>query len=261
MLKFSDRMRGGQSPWITNVYEQVFKDKTDGFLVEIGVGEVLDWTKMGCHSSTGSGQKGYVNPNSADRILNWDVDWDSGKIIQGENHTIELIENGWTGIYIDPLSEFIDNELAPMLKKKLSKEHFDKIKFVRKGASDREKICILEHHETLIDANDSSPISDEIKPYNYQGRRVVCEKTSDILEQNDCPYDIDFMLIDAESAEIEIINGIDFDKHRPKYMFIETMITGKENVTDALPDEYIEAISDGLNTLYVHEDFYKPLRI
>ena len=66
------------------------------------------------------------------------------------------------------------------------------------------------------------------------------------------------MLIDAESAEIEIINGIDFDKHRPKYMFIETMITGKENVTDALPDEYIEAISDGLNTLYVHEDFYKP---
>ena len=84
---------------ITNVYEQVFKDKTDGFLVEIGVGEVLDWTKMDVIVLQDLDKKGYVNPNSADRILNWDVDWDSGKIIQGENHTIELIENGWTGIW------------------------------------------------------------------------------------------------------------------------------------------------------------------
>ena len=64
MLKFSERMRNGQSPWIVKIYEQFFKDKTDGFLVEIGVGEVLDWTKMGFHSSTGSGEKGYVNANS-----------------------------------------------------------------------------------------------------------------------------------------------------------------------------------------------------
>ena len=260
MLKFSDRMRSGQSPWITNVYEKVFKNKNDGFLVEIGVGEVLDWTKMGFHRSTGSGEKGYINPYSNDRILDWNVDWDNGKIIQGENHTIELIENGWTGIYIDPLSEFIDNELQPMLKKKLKKDHFDKIKFVRKGASDRKKICILEHHETLVDT-DEKYISNQIKPYNYQGRKVICEKTSDILEQNDCPYDIDFMLIDAESAEIEIINGIDFNKHRPRYMFIETMITGKDNVTNVLPDNYIEVMSDGLNTLYAHENFYKQLNI
>jgi hypothetical protein len=44
-------------------------------------------------------------------------------------------------------------------------------------------------------------------------------------------------------------------------MFIETMIIGREVVTNALPDEYIESITDGLNTLYVHEDFYKPFRI
>jgi len=55
MLKFSDMMREGQSGWIVQAYEQVFKNKTDGFLVEIGVGEVLDWNKMGLHSSTGSG--------------------------------------------------------------------------------------------------------------------------------------------------------------------------------------------------------------
>jgi len=256
MLKFSERMRNGQSPWIVKIYEQFFKDKTDGFLVEIGVGEVLDWTKMGFHSSTGSGEKGYVNANSTDRVLDWDVDWDSGKIIQGDNHTVELIQQGWTGIYIDPLREFIDNELEPVFKKTLTEEHFNKIKFVRKGASDRKKVCVLEHHETLADT-DEFTITDEIQPYNYQGRKVVCDRTSDILEENGCPYDIDFMLIDAESAEVDIINGIDFDKHRPRLMFIETMHTGREAITNVLPDEYIEAVTDGLNTLYVHEDFYK----
>ena len=70
------------------------------------------------------------------------------------------------------------------------------------------------------------------------------------------------MLIDAESAEVSIINGIDFDKHRPRLMFIETYHTGKDPVTHALPDEYIEAVTDGLNTLYIHEDFYKgPVRL
>ena len=82
----------------------------------------------------------------------------------------------------------------------------------------------------------------------------MCERTSDILEQNDCPYEIDFMLIDAESAEIEIINGIDFSKHRPKLMFIETMITGKEGIKAALPDFYVEKMSDGLNTLFIDKE-------
>jgi hypothetical protein len=63
------------------------------------------------------------------------------------------------------------------------------------------------------------------------------------------------MLIDAESAEIDIINGIDFSKHRPKLMFIETMITGKECIKEALPDFYIEKLGDGLNTLFIDKEF------
>ena len=261
MLKFSDMMREGQSGWIVQVYEQVFKNKTDGFLVEIGVGEVLDWNKMGLLSSTGSGPAGYFNKEHSDRDLDWDVDWDSGKIIQGNSHTIELIQQGWSGIYIEPLREFIDNELEPLLKKTLTEDHFNKIKFAKCGASDTRKVRELQQYETLVDTTVSEE-STEIKPYNYQGRTVVCEKTSDILEQNNCPYDIDFMLIDVEQSEIEVINGIDFSKHRPKMMFIETMLVGKDNIQRALPDSYIESADDGLNTLFIHEDFYKgPLRI
>ncbi len=264
MLKFSDKMRNGQSSWMVNVYEQIFKDKSDGFLVEIGVGEVLDWTEMGFLSSTGSGPVGYFNNKNSDRILDWDVDWDSGKIVQGGSHTIELIQQGWTGIYIEPLREFIDNELEPLFKKTLSKEHFDKIKFVRCGASNKKKLSELLQYETLVDSNDVDSLEEtkQIQPYNYQGRKVMCEKTSVILEQHNCPHDIDFMLIDAEGSDIDVINGIDFDKHLPKVILVETMIVGKDNVSNALPNFYIEAVNDGLNTLYVHENFYKsPLLI
>ena len=144
MLKFSDMMREGQSGWIVQVYEQVFKNKTDGFLVEIGVGEVLDWNKMGLLSSTGSGPAGYFNKEHSDRDLDWDADWDSGKIIQGNSHTIELIQQGWSGIYIEPLREFIDNELEPLLKKTLTEDHFNKIKFAKCGASDTRKVRQLQ---------------------------------------------------------------------------------------------------------------------
>ena len=45
-------------------------------------------------------------------------------------------------------------------------------------------------------------------------------------------------------------------------MFIETMLVGKDTIQRALPDSYIESVDDGLNTLFIHEDFYKgPLRI
>jgi FkbM family methyltransferase len=256
MLKFSDRMRKGQSPWIVDIYEKCFEDKTDGFLVEIGVGEVLDWTKMGFHSSTGSGPAGYINSSNSDRILDWDVDWDSGKIIQGDNHTVELIQQGWTGIYIDPLREFIDNELEPLFRKTLSEEHFNKIKFVRCGASDRKKMCELFQYESLRETDDSVSETDEIQPYNYQGRKVSCENTSVILEQNGAPKDIDFMLIDAEGAEIDIINGIDFSKHRPHLMFIEIYTTPLENIQNVLPSEYVHVMNDGLNALFAHSDFY-----
>ena len=38
-------------------------------------------------------------------------------------------------------------------------------------------------------------------------------------------------------------------------MFIETMITGKECIKEALPDFYIEKLGDGLNTLFIDKEF------
>ena len=79
---------------------------------------------------------------------------------------------------------------------------------------------------------------------------------AELLEQNDCPYDIDFLLMDVEGHELSAIAGLDFTKHRPKLMLIETGIVPLSEVRKALPPEYKFIGNDSINSMFVHKDFY-----
>lgn len=243
MLEFDRGITGVQSPWIIEVYSQYFKDNHDGFLVEIGVGHTVDWRAMG------------MQPSSA-----CSFDWENAEsIITCGNHTLELIMQGWTGIYIDSLSEFLDYELEPLLKKVLDKKHFKKIKLVRCGAAEKRKIVKIDHHENLIDCEDGNEL-DQVIPYEYHlhgGRKLVCEKTSVILEENNCPSSIDLMVIDVEGFEENVLRGLDFSKYTPKLIFIEVDKCPITKVQELLPEDYIVSGNDGLNALFVHKDFYQ----
>jgi len=240
MLKFKNcpyrntPYMGAHSQWIVDLYRKYFDEKNDGFLVEIGVGCVLDWPRMG-----------------TPRLLDWNKD----STIRGESHTIELLENGWTGIYIESIHELIDNELSPLLKKILPEEQYKKIKMVKCGASDKKEVVRIYNQESLMSSDDTTV--DEIVPYNYQGRKLLCDATSTILEDNDCPFDIDFMLIDVEGFEVNVLNGLDFSKHRPKLMLIEIGITPFQTVYNMISNNYQFIQSDGLNAMFVHKDFSK----
>lgn len=245
MLKFKKEITGVQSPWIIGVYEQYFSNKTDGFLVEIGVGGTINWQAMG---------------HRWPYMLDWDKEWDDGKIIRGGNHTLELVEQGWKGIYIESLHELIDNELKPLLDKILPEEYKDNVTIIKSGASDKKRICKISHHENLEECPSDVEDIDEIIPYEYHlhgGRKLYCEKTSTLLEDNNCPKDIDLMVIDVEGHELHVLKGIDFDKHLPKMMFIETDKISVNSIMDIIPDDYIVLCSDGLNTMFILEDFYK----
>ena len=66
-----NRQYVGDSEWIIDIYNQLF-DKKNGFVVEIGVGHVLDWEYMG-----------------TPRILREDEN-----VVRGFSTTYELIEHG-----------------------------------------------------------------------------------------------------------------------------------------------------------------------
>lgn len=231
---------GNNTEWIVDIYKKYFGEKTDGFLVEIGVGYVVDWHLMK-----------YGSPPYNINVK----DIDPKEIVRGESHTLELLEHGWAGIYIESIHEFID-ELEVLLNILLPEEQVNKIKLVKSGASDKKRIVKITNNETLGEI-DSDEI-DEIIPYQYHNRKLFCDKTSTILEQNDCPYDIDFMLIDVEGHEINVLNGLDFSLHRPRLLLIEVGIVPLNKIQEILPEEYILINTDGLNAMFVHSDFYIP---
>lgn len=220
----------GDSEWIRDIYNDLFGEKEKGFLVEIGVGCTLNWRAM----------------NTFPRILN-----PGENFIRGKSTTLELIEHGWDGIYIEPIEEFLTNELAPLLKTIVKKENNQNIKLAPVAASNENKTMCIIGNETLGPLDDMTSLSESNIPYSYKHRKIKCEKTSDILQNCGCPKHIDVMSIDVEGQELSVLRGIDFSKHLPKLIFIEIDKTSIESIMEILPDGYEIIAKDYLNAAIV----------
>jgi FkbM family methyltransferase len=65
-----------------------------------------------------------------------------------------------------------------------------------------------------------------------------------ILDESDAPQDIDFLSLDVEGAEIEVLKGTDFDKYRIRYLLIECRDLGKMKAYLAARGyDYVENLS------------------
>ena len=50
---------------------------------------------------------------------------------------------------------------------------------------------------------------------------AVAETLSSILKKSNAPKEIDFLSLDVEGAELEVLKGVDFDEFSFKFMLIE----------------------------------------
>lgn len=221
----------GQSDWISNIYNNLFSEKKNGFVVEIGVGCVLDWESMG-----------------TPRLLE-----ESDSLLQGKSATIELLEHGWSGIYVEPIREFLYNELEPLLNKILP-DGASRVKMLPYAASDVNGFVKIVKDETLDNQQYSAPTPEsEVIPYNYHNRIVETRVIADLLTENDCPQDIDVLLIDVEGYELNVLRGFDFSKHQPKLIFIEIDKVPLHEIMQHIPSDYNVLMQDGLNAAIVKE--------
>ena len=219
-----------QSPWIGELYIKHFSEVTNGFLVEIGVGDTFQWTDMG----------------GGRRILNMGENF-----IRGGSNTIEFLELGWSGIYVEPIEEHITNELLPLLKKILTPEQYARVQTVNCAASDNDSIMMLNDIRYLKPPT----IEPTNIPYQWAGRRVICRKTEDILVECKVPSIIDLMSIDVEGHELNVLRGINFNIHTQKMIVIEHNIVSLKAIMDLLPKSFRSVQNDNLNAVIINTDY------
>jgi len=207
-----------QSSWLSDMLKEHMPQK--GFLVEIGVG----------HTTTVKSRE------SGFSIVD----------LFGSN-TAELLDIGWSGVYIDPVAEFCFEASL------LHKDKTDRLKIVNLGASDTNEVCTLYGEETLIPNGKLNYKDCSGVPYTYPGRKVTCLPTSTILSSVCCPEKIDFMSIDVEGYELKVLKGIDFSLHKVGMFFIETTRVTVNAVESVLPFGYKLLKTDGFNTCWILE--------
>lgn len=160
------------------------------------------------------------------------------------NNTSLFYKNGWQGINIDlnPLTIDLFNFMRPNdinINTAISSEESEKTLFFlsennTQNTLSENQLLFLKKHHNLRD--------DEIIKKKIQTRRL-----DDILEENNF-HNIDFMNLDVEGHELEVLKTINFKKTKLKYVCIEMInhndlsIKNSDQILDLLETNKFEQI-------------------
>ncbi len=179
----------------------------------------------------------------------------------GANHPVycsvtkHFYDSGWQGINIEPGTVFADVERHRTrdlnLNVAVSKE--------------RSSLTFYE----FPNANALSTLSQEVASMHRDAGQPCVERTvpvrtlTDICEEHVGERTIDFMSIDVEGRELEVIQGADWTRFRPRVMLVEA--NGVEAWQPILEENgYLRANFDGINVWFVRKEddhWLEPLRV
>lgn len=166
-----------------------------------------------------------------------------------DSDTKMLYDNGWKGINIEPEKVYFEKLVKHRPKDinlNLAIDEFggDKLFYTSKtrGWSTLNKLR-AEH----VDFNSSKII------------KVKCVPLNDLIEEY-CKKKINFLKIDVEGNEINILNSFDFKKYRPEIIMVEEQLqyisdTNKKNELSKLISKngYHKCQFNGVNSIYISD--------
>lgn len=139
------------------------------------------------------------------------------------SQTLRLENAGWSGLLVEPLSEHAAD------LRRLRKAHVEEVAC---GPRDR--------HDTVAQfkvAGVASTLADEFINYKVEEQEVrpVRVVTLDSLLDRHGIDRIDFLSLDVEGYELEVLDGLSLDRYRPGFILIE------DRVRDLKRHEYLTA--------------------
>ena len=206
-----------QSSWIGDWYNELNfpKKREAGVLVEMGVGNVIDYYGR---------DTGAPIPLEYKRL--------------GSN-TSELLDLGWRGLYVDPVSEFL------LQCSVLHKDNLDRLILLNCAAGDTDEELVIGDGESFVSNSFNAGLG-------YIHRTVQCKPASAILDKFSPSTKINLLSLDVEGFEDRVLRSINFNKYQFQMMIIEINKVSSSTVESIIPDYYEKVADDGLNALYLN---------
>jgi FkbM family methyltransferase len=172
---------------------------------------------------------------------------------------------GWRGINVEPVPEYFERLRA-------ARPHDVNLQCVLTEEVGTRSLTVIDDSglSTICDLNDAfvrdlgrAGLHSRLIEANSSTLAIVC---SEYVPDG---VDIDFLKVDVEGAEAQVLRGADWQAHRPRVLVIEAMSpvgfdveTGWPMVEDTSEDwepqllasGYLFAACDGLNRFYVREE-------
>lgn len=180
-------------------------------------------------------RRGYFGLNGLDKKLEQYVDYDDGfyvelgandGITQSNSYHFEL-KRGWRGVLIEPTP----HKFLACSELRGEKNHIHCNACV--GFDYAEKFVEISYANLMSVSRDLNLDLDDIQQHLTSGTQTlkdnesvfsfgaVAKPLSHILDDSGAPAIIDFLSLDVEGAELEVLKGMDFNKYKFKYMLIE----------------------------------------
>lgn len=121
-------------------------------------------------------------------------------------------EYNWTGILIEP----VKNEFEELIKNRPNNKNVNSAVYSVSGKN----VIFDNKQDSLL-----SGIKDDLSRHKQQETKseytMITKTLTDILDENNAPSNIDYLSLDTEGSELEILKGLDFSKYKIEYMDIE----------------------------------------
>tara|TARA_Y100000768_G_scaffold332513_1_gene272176 strand:- start:224 stop:943 length:720 start_codon:yes stop_codon:yes gene_type:complete len=181
--------------------------------------------------------KTYYGRNKIDKIILKYLNFNNGFFVElgandgiKESNTFYFEKNlNWTGILIEPSIENYEK-----CKKNRSKENFFfnnacvsfdyKKQYVDLFFSDLMTIPLDLETDNPVEPSEHAKIGEQYLNKSQTIKKIKSEASTlnNILNLSKSPKLIDFLSLDVEGAEIEVLKGIDHNEYRFKYILVES---------------------------------------
>lgn len=160
-----------------------------------------------------------------------------------ESQSWHLEQSGWTGVLIEPL---------PELAEKLRTMRTARVCEVACSSPQRAGSTMRLHVAGAFSSFDPRLAVTGVQP--ERAIDVPVRTLDQVLDEANAPCPIDFLSIDVEGHELDVLSGFDFGRWRPRLILLEDHVTSLDKHSFLERAGYRLIRRTGLNGWYVPKD-------